>query len=223
MNTSSEERSRETFFSLMSKHLKQLYHFVRQEIGCFEAVGDLVTGEVTAEDVVDAVVLRAYREFVTEPSGRRVRGWLIRLAREQLETEVRRLKEERERSVQIEEDLAETPPQEEVSTLGEEILYFYEPEEDLKLEDVIPDLAVPTPEQEMETRELRSCVKASLTHMPREWRRTLMLHHIEGFEGAELAEAVGRPESELQHMLEQARNYLRERLVEAGCHFTTAA
>jgi RNA polymerase sigma factor (sigma-70 family) len=219
----SEERNREMFFSMMGQHLKRLYRFVRQEIGYFESVGDLVPGELTPGDVVDAMLVRAYREFITEPARRNLRGWLIRLAREQLERDVKGLWAARENSVHIEEDIPETPPQEEVSTLGEEILYYYEPEEDLKLEDAIPDVTVPTPEQVVEAKELRACVREALNRMPRDWRRALLLHHVERLEGAELAEAVGRQEPEMERMVEQARDYLREQLVEAGCHFTTAA
>jgi len=47
-----------------------------------------------------------------------------------------------------------------VSTLGDEILDFYQPDELLTLEDVIPDLEVSTPEQA--TEELRRCVRTAL-------------------------------------------------------------
>lgn len=103
---------------------------------------------------MDAVLLRAYREFVKDPSGRKARGWLIKLAREHLEAEVKRLQSERDSAVHIEEDIPETSPRAEVSTLGEEVLYFYQPDEDLKLEEVIPDIKVPTPEQATEIKEL---------------------------------------------------------------------
>jgi DNA-directed RNA polymerase specialized sigma24 family protein len=86
---------------------------------------------------------------------------------------------------------------------------------------VIPDLTVPTPEQELEMKELRSCVNAALATMPRDWRRTLLLHHVEGLAGAVLAEAVGRPAAEVPGILKQARRYLRQRLVESGCLLET--
>jgi hypothetical protein len=57
--------------------------------------------ELSPEDVIDEVVLRAYREFVREPEWRRTATWLERLTREQLETECRRLEGERERSSQL--------------------------------------------------------------------------------------------------------------------------
>jgi RNA polymerase sigma factor (sigma-70 family) len=213
---------REMLSSLVNQHLKTLNRFVRHELAHFQAAGDLLPGDLTPEDVVDATLLRAYREFGKRgPAGHEISGWLIGLAREHLEAEVRRLKSERESTVHIEEDIPETPPQEQAATLGEEILYFYEPEEDLKLEDVIPDLTMPTPEQVLERKELRSCVNAALATMPRDWRRALLLYQVEGLAGAVLAEAVGRPAPEVPRILEQARNYLRQRLVESGCLLET--
>ena len=65
-------------------------------------------------------------------------SWLILLAIEHLNAEVKRRRAARARTVSIEQDVPETPPTEEVSTLGDEILDFYEPDEDLKLEDLVP-------------------------------------------------------------------------------------
>lgn len=217
-----EQRTRELFLPLIGRHLNGLYHYVRHQLAYLQSVGDLLPDELTPEDVVDAVLLRAYREFVNDPPERKIRSWLIRLAREHLTAEVRRLRGERERTVHIEEDIPETPPEEYVSTLGEEILYFHEPEEDLKLEDVIPDLKVPTPEQEAERAELRRCLEAALAGMPRTWRRALLLRHAAGLSGPALARALRKPPPDVERMLVTARAYLRQRLVESGCRFTEA-
>jgi len=219
----SGHRSRALFFSLVSQHLKSLYHVVRHELGYLQAVGDLPADELTAEEVVDAVLLRAYREFVKDPRDRKVKSWLIELAREHLRAEVERLKAWRARTaVRTEHDVPDTPPTEWVSTLGDEVLDFHELDEDLKVEDVIPDIDVPTPEEETETRELRWCVSAALAGLPAEWRRAVLLRHVDGLAGAELARALHRSEPETRRILEQARDYLRQKLVESGCRFKAA-
>src|SRR5262245_45135722 len=135
---------------------------MRCEIAYYLAIGDLRPGEITAEDVVDATLLQAYREFVKDPTRREIRSWLIGLAVEKIEAEVKRSKAERAGSVHIEEDIPETPPTEEVSTLGDEIMDFYQPDEDQKLEDIIPDMTAPTPEQILESRELRRYINRTL-------------------------------------------------------------
>ena len=218
--TPSEQHNRERFFSSASQQLDRLYELVRHQLAYFESAGDLMPGELTPEDVVDAVLLRAYHEFVKQPAEREVGGWLVDLAKEQLRREVKRIKSERNRTVHIEEDIPETPPQEEVTTLGEEILEFYQPDEDLKLEDIFPDVDISTPERMAAAKEeLLRCVNAALARMPRAWRRTLRLRHGEGLTGEELAEALEKAEPEIERILEYARQHLRQSLLEAGCTF----
>lgn len=216
-------RSRALFLALVGRHLKSLYHFVRHRLGYLEAVGDVLPGELTADEIVDAVLLRAYREFVKDPRERQIKGWLLGLAREQLDAEVERLKAWRTRTpVRTEHDYPDTPPTEWVSTLGDETLDFHELDEDLKIEDVIPDIEAPTPGEQVETRELRWCVDTALAGMPAEWRRAVLLRHVEGLTGVELARALRRSELETRRILEQARAYLRQKLVESGCRFKAA-
>lgn len=214
-----EQRNRVVFFSLISQHLNKLYDLVRKELASSKAEGDLMSGELTAEDIVDEVLLTAYRQFAKGPRERRIGDWLMKLAKERLAAETGRLRSEHRRTVHTEEDIPETPPKEEVSTLGDEILDFYEPDEDLKLEDIIPDISVPSPEEEAEREELRLCVSFAFSGMPRQWRQALLLRHEEGLDTAELAKAMGKPVPEIQRILEHARFYLQEKLEEAGCDF----
>jgi len=217
-----EERNREMFFSLAGQHLNPLYEFVRHQLAYFQSVGDLILGELTPEDVVDAVLLRAYREFVKKTAGREIGSWLIQLATEQLQAEVQRLKSQRDRTIHVEEDIPEAPPVKEVTTLGEEILEFYQPDEDLKLEDVFPDIRVPTPEETTRVKELWLCVNQGLAGLPKEWRKALLLRYVEAVEGAPIAKSLGKPEPEIARTLEHARAYLRQRLLESGCEFTAS-
>jgi RNA polymerase sigma factor (sigma-70 family) len=210
------EAVRGRYFSFARRHLRTLYRFARHELDYRTSTGDLVEGELSPEDVVDAVLLEGYREFVRTPARRRSAGWLLRLTGRHLESEVSRLQALRAGTVSIEEDVPETPPREEVTTLGEELLFFYQPDEDLKLEDLLPDLGASTPEEVAETREIARCVRATLEEMPADWRRALLLRHAEGLQPTELAEALGQPKAEIERILEQALERLRRRLEEAG-------
>jgi ribosome-associated translation inhibitor RaiA/DNA-directed RNA polymerase specialized sigma24 family protein len=103
----------ESFFALVNPHLPALNDFVAHELFYAEATGDLASGELTAEDLVDLVLLRAHQEFVKDPARGDIKEWLIRHAKEQLDSEIKRSISERTR---------------------------------------IPDVNVPTPEQEVESR-----------------------------------------------------------------------
>ena len=170
--------------------------------------------------MVDDVLVKAYRQFVKDAGGGPIKARLIQLAREQLDAVVKESKSWRRRTpVRTEQDIPDVPPSEWVVTLGDERLDFYEPDEDLKLEDILPDLDVPIPEEEAERRELRGCVGAALAGLPREWRRALLLRYVDGLTGVELARALGKPPRETERVLDHARPYLRERLLELGCRF----
>jgi ribosome-associated translation inhibitor RaiA len=105
-----EEREPELFSTLVERHLQKLYNFVRREIAYHLAIGDLLPGEVTAQEVVDAALLRAYREFAQNPAGHEIKHWLLKLGAERIEAKVRQTKAVRTRDVHIEEDNPETPP-----------------------------------------------------------------------------------------------------------------
>ena len=210
-----EERERELFSTVAERHLKNLYNFVRREIAYHLATGGLLPGEITAEDMADATLLQAYGEFVKNPARREIRSWLIGLAVERVDAEVKRSKAERA-GAHIEEDIPETPPTEEVSTPGGEIMDFYQPDEDRELEDVIQDMTAPTPEQILESRELQRYINRTLAALPRFWRRAFALHYVGGMPVAEIARMTDHTEPEVERHLEHAREYLRQRLLEAG-------
>jgi ribosomal subunit interface protein len=219
----SEQRTREIFFSLVSPHIDKLEHLVRHMIRSFEAEGDLVRGELDTQDVVDDTLVQTYQEFLKGYPSQDIRSWLILHATDVLDTEAATRNRDRERMVHIEEDVPETPPTMEVSTLGDEILDFYQPDEDLKVEDIVPDLEVPTAEQMAETKELQQLVRSLLAQMPREWRRALLLHDLGGQKEANVAKAIGKPEMDIGRILEQARDYLRTKLIDYGYGFKRAA
>ena len=211
----------ERFATLVRHHLKPLFNFVRREIAYREAIGDLAYGEVGVEDVVDEVLARAAEHAASDSAKRNVRTWLIKLALDRVKAAVRRSRSERARRISIEADVPETPPTQQVSTLGDEILDFYEPEEDWTVKDVIGDREVPTPEQALESRELQQYIGRTLAQLPRAWRLAFTLRYLEGLPLSEIAHITGRPTSDLRADLKHARAFLRERLLEAG--FTSAS
>jgi hypothetical protein len=107
----SAARGRATFLKLVTHHMDGLSEFVRRELARHEALGDLVPGELTAHVVVDAVLLKAQRNFAKRPRlGDISRKRLIQLAADELDAQVKRSRSERAEAV---------------STLGDKILDLY--------------------------------------------------------------------------------------------------
>jgi RNA polymerase sigma factor (sigma-70 family) len=214
-----DEAARQRFMWLARERLSELYDYVRHELAAREAAGDLVPHDLTPADVVDDVILRAYREFVRNPEERQGDDWLRRLAKERIRSEVRRRRWEREHGVHIEDDIPETSPSEDAAMLGEQILYFYQPDEDLRVEDIIQEPSAPVPgdDGDDERRALRMCVDVALAELPRLWRRTLVLRHVKGLTVGQIARVLHLPEAEVRRTAAQARAFLRQRLLESGC------
>ncbi len=135
------------FFALVEPHLEKLREVAGRVLRFVESRGDLPPGEVELDDIVDTALVRAYDQFLKGRSHEDIRSRLVKFALDEIKAAVKRAKTDPGRAVHTEEDIPETPPTEEVSTLGDEILDFYQPDEDLTMEDVIPDLNVPTPER----------------------------------------------------------------------------
>jgi DNA-directed RNA polymerase specialized sigma24 family protein len=53
--------------------------------------------------------------------------------------------------------------------------------------------------------------------MPREWQQALVLRYVLDLRSSELARALGKPNAEVERMLDAARGQLRATLSESGC------
>ena len=196
--------------------LQRLYSFVRREIAALLRTGDLRPGDVKVEDVVDAIIERALTEAERRPDDLDVNRWLLKLSLEYLDAEVARLKTERASRVHIKEEVPASRSPEGVDTQRDEIFEFYRPDEDLRLEDLVPHPYVPTPEQVNESRDLQRYVNQTLAEMPQAWRRTFVLRHVEGFSVSEVAYVLDVTDDEVKQDLEHASVFLRQKVVESG-------
>jgi RNA polymerase sigma-70 factor, ECF subfamily len=204
---------------MINEHLSELSEYVRHALASMETGGELTRDELATEDVVDDVILRAYREFARKPEGQQVGNRLHQLAKERIRSEIRRRRWEREHLIHVEQDVPETSPAEEAAQLGDELLHFYQPHEDLKVEDVVQDpaAAVPGDDPDDEQRELRRCVDLALAELPRLWRRLLVLRHVKRLTSGRVARVLHLPDAEVRRTEVHALAFLRQRLLESGC------
>jgi RNA polymerase sigma factor (sigma-70 family) len=200
------ERDRDALLDVLGDHLDTVYRFAAHEIAARLAAGDLFPGQVSADDVVDAVVLAAAQRFTDRPKDLPLDRWLMKLVLEQVECEVKRMREEGG-SLRLEEAGA-------MPGSDDGLFEFYQPDEVVRLEDLVPDSDLPTPDQIAERQELQRTVNRMLAHLPTQWRLALILHETEGCSIAEAAHILGITESEAKHALDNARAFLREKLAE---------
>jgi ribosomal subunit interface protein len=203
------------FFELVQPHLKKLHRFVLQEIEYYVSNGDLIENELSVQDVEDTVLVRAAKEFNPGTNEARLDSRLIKLAMEYLRSEVGRLRKEH-RMVHLEENVKDTPPEDYVVTLGDEILDFYQPDQNLHVEDVMPDPSSPIPEQVIGRREFQRSIDQMLAQLPHAWRNAILLRYVHGFSIKEVAEITASSEDTVKRQLEMARVFLGQKLRESG-------
>jgi RNA polymerase sigma-70 factor (ECF subfamily) len=76
--------------------------------------------------------------------------------------------------------------------------------------------AVPSPDEILERADMYDDIARTLGTLPRAWRRVFVLHAVEGLTLREVARILGRSRASVDADLNHAREYLRQRLVDAG-------
>jgi ribosomal subunit interface protein len=202
------------FGELVRELLPSLQHFVNREVSALRARGDFTPGYPTPQDIVDEVLVRAYQRLGERPKDLDALHWLYQLTHEVLKDEVGKSWKEvgRFRST------GSRPPQLRDYTLDEQdqgVFEFWQPDEMLKMEDVVP-VTAQTPEEQVGDEELRKYFHDALAGMPNDWRRAMWLTQAEGIPVAKVARMMGAGEEAVKRWIQQGDEYLRARLREAG-------
>jgi RNA polymerase sigma factor (sigma-70 family) len=96
-------------------------------------------------------------------------------------------------------------------------------EEAFTLEDLIPGSEWTDVLDQLEADEQRDRLLSLLGELPAAQRQAFLLHALQNYTTAEIAQLQDRPESEVKADIEAARQTLRERLLAAGDVRATAA
>jgi ribosomal subunit interface protein len=215
----SDMRTREMFDAIFNQHFDKLKNFVSRELEFHQKNGDLVRGNPTVEDVVDAMVLRAYQEFAKRPSHLEIDLWLFKLAIDQIEAEIEETKKERESIIYLDEILPEVPVSHKPGLPSDETEEADLPNTDLDLEQIFPDLETPLSITAAARREIQHEIKDAITLLPTAWWRAFVLRYGEGLSESAIAQVINATEDDVRYYIENVRQYLRERLAQFGLRF----
>jgi RNA polymerase sigma factor (sigma-70 family) len=196
-------------------HLTELYNFVRRELASRQVTGGLSAGDLTPEEVLDDAALTALERFDERPAGLDFQTWLFQLALDCVERRAREIRAGRESLLRLE-GTAHFSTSAAARAAEDEIFEFYQPAEEMRLEDLIADERVPTPEEALARREFQRHINRTLASLPRRWREAFVLYSVEGLNLEEVARVLRLPVDSARRFIELAREYLRECLVEAG-------
>lgn len=202
--------NQDEFLKLLRPLLGFLRDHARRELRILEVDGLLPPDQVTAADLLDEVMARAWLRFADRPREISLDLWLANLLDETLDEKIQpaaRVKESLSEHADevLSEDLLQVDDQEWwVWLLGED--------ETITLGDTIPSGQSASAAEQLEAKELQDRVHALLGALPKVRRQAFVLSVLEAYELFEIAMLQNRPEAEVQADIEAASDTLREQL-----------
>jgi len=196
--------------------LPRLEPYIRQELTYLRATGDLPEDYPTLGDLRDEMFIRieaCWDEI--DHDERTIHQTALKTIHAILEEEVARAREG-EAALSMESRVPEDAEQQAEEMVGEEINEFYQPDQELLVEDLIPDSDIETPEQAAEAQAVDVCYEL-LGQLPTGWRRALTLVYRERIPQEEVASGIlDMEQAELQRTLQLAEAFIHAHLGERG-------
>ena len=201
--TSIHAGDRAAFNSALERELDPLYRFVARELRYHEALGNIHSGDLQPEDIVDEVAMQALEQARRIPSRSTLKGWLRHLALRSIHKHVNRLRlQSRMDSISLEDQLLS----------GQKWGVWYQPDTVLTWEDVLP-APVPSAGEALVLNETREDLEKALNALPSDQRLTFILRAIDGLSYAEISSILNKPRDAVKSAYREAREALRQ-------HFT---
>lgn len=196
----------ELFLDFVEKHTGRFYNFALREIRNKIYQGFLKPGEVQVRDILDEAVL-AVSSGITG----KFDEWEVKkkIYAEIMKAINRRVKTRRIKTIPLERKI-------EVRDLDTELYEYYQPDDLLKIEDVIPDPDAEEPDEFYEEEQLEETVDHIFSLLPDAWRQALRLVEVEGFSPEEVAMIQGNSPEEVKQEIEKAKEFARAKLADYG-------
>jgi len=183
LSAAARAEARARFEQSITEHLDSLYRSALR----------LTRNRASAEDLVQEVMLKAWRSFHTFQAGSNVRAWLHRILMNAFFDNYR--KHTREPEVVDQENVGD--------------FYLYE-----KAREGAALSASGNPEAEVLDQVMDAEVRESLEALPPQFRAAILLADIEGFSYKEIAEILGVPVGTVMSRLSRGRHLLQRELWE---------
>jgi RNA polymerase sigma factor (sigma-70 family) len=205
-----ENRRTPAFFILLKPLLNSVRDHAQRELTVLELEGAIPIGEVTADDLVDDVLVAVWEAFDDRPQHAPLDVWLMGILHERL-NELQQQFGDVKLSTPIEHASAEELDAD-VDDLNFWLSRALEPVEEVTLEDIIPDEASENWWRELVVEDQHERLMRLLQQLPKHERQAFMLSEVEGFNLSEIAFAIDRSENEIAKDVERARFALRAML-----------
>ena len=186
----------------INNNLGKLENYIRRELYFQVVQRNLSPGLIEVAALVDEVFLEVSARAAEHPHDLSLEQWMFQLAHEKLRERLNDLQSHSEDS-----SIEETTPVD--SRWEDETSNFFQPDESLRLEDLLVDKGSTNPEELMEGEEAEELVHKLVAQLSDTIRESFVLFAIEGFGADEVAMITGKPSSQILQDVENARRALR--------------
>ena len=205
--------NRDLLMGLFHKNYHRFYNYALREIRfrCYQ--GFSKPGDITVKDILDDVLVQVADRMLSRFDERRALRIIYDEIRKMIDGQLR---PPGTGMVPLE----QTIEPEDIDRRYEE---YYQPDEMIKVEDIVIDENAEIPEQKIEYQEIEIYIDRVLSQLPADWREAFILIEREGISAEELAKNRNRSVESVLHDLEMTKIFLREKLGDAGFAWTKNA
>lgn len=220
-----ENARQKVFGDAVRNRLASLYNFARREVLHHQLSGDLQPGDISPVELVDEAVVNVFEKSRTALSEKEIEHLLYKEIWGILQREIDDVKSSRAQWTSVEKIVENMPVEEESAeggVSGNDLFEYWEPEEVLHFEDVLPGSTFPTQEQILEDGELQNLLIHALLRLPEIERRAFVLSDIEGFQLEEIALILSVRIDEIENIVNAAREKVKKELAEVSLRVSDA-
>ena len=196
--------------------LPRLESYIRHELTYLRANGDLLEGYPSIEDIRDEAFIQLQTQWDgLEHTDEALYPVMLKTVNQILEKEVIQTTQQ-DLNISLESLVPKDATDQAEDMVGEEAGEFFQPYEQLHIEDLIPDSDVETPEQQAETEAVDACYQL-MTDLPILWRRTALLVYREQLSPEDVGHQVlNVSPDEVRKILSLTESFMQTRLHERG-------
>jgi DNA-directed RNA polymerase specialized sigma24 family protein len=203
----SQARSR-SFMSFLSPIVETLGSYVQRELQIREREGAVSSEGLSAVDILDEVLIRAWDQFFDRPGEMPLDLWLVRLSDQVLDQMGQRVADE---SI---DDEHPTPSRESRESERDEWIEQATYPETIALSELLPDGPGIDSWDDLELDAKQAHLAAMLANLDREQRQAFVLSVAHGYDLAEIADFQDRPVDQVESDIAQATTEIRRHLVD---------
>ncbi len=198
------EGDRKAFDAFVESEMSGLLEAAKHEIAYYEDVGDFPPRYMTPEELVGEAMIQAWDHRAKKPKSMSPRAWLFAMLFQAADKLAERRREiQAHEALSTEQKIPDDPlVLDPVYDDDEEFYEWFQPDEALKWEDVIPSDVI-APEQ------LLAVCESEPARLKPEERRAALLYFRLGFSMEEVCRVLGKPVEETGRLLERARDAVR--------------